>query len=164
MFNLLSILFILFLGVPQQPPPIAGTAMVLEASWCCLIFIHCWLSHCFTHDRHAYADEEQELGTTIMGVWRAVPPPLRPCHLPLSHSQRSCSLPTGMWMCIMEMDGGWLCHTVEQTDSSLNACLPAFISLADRTPPTNQLHSWKREQAQYLIQAQAWGCTPPKVY
>ncbi|KAI9514290.1 hypothetical protein NQZ68_034762 [Dissostichus eleginoides] len=30
----------------------------------------------------------------------------------------------------MEMDGGWLSLTVEQTDSSLNACLPASISLS----------------------------------
>lgn len=61
----------------------------------------------------------------------------------LGHSQRSCSLPSGMWMCIMEMDGGWLCHTVEQTDSSLNACLPASISLPPTAPPRN------RAQAQY---------------
>lgn len=62
------------------------------------------------------------------------------------HPPRSCSLPSGMWMCIMEMDGGWLCHAVEQTDSSLNACLPAFISLpltaaaaaAACPPPTPQ--------------------------
>ncbi|KAI4794151.1 hypothetical protein KUCAC02_032246, partial [Chaenocephalus aceratus] len=40
------------------------------------------------------------------------------------------SLPSGMWMCVMEMDGGWLCLTVEQTDSSLNACLPFSISLS----------------------------------
>ncbi|KAI4795453.1 hypothetical protein KUCAC02_031404, partial [Chaenocephalus aceratus] len=43
---------------------------------------------------------------------------------------RSCPLPSGMWMCVMEMDGGWLCLTVEQTDSSLNACLPFSISLS----------------------------------
>lgn len=54
---------------------------------------------------------------------------------PSGHSQRTCSLPSGMWMCIMEMDGGWLCHTVEQTDSSLNACLPASISLSPTAPP-----------------------------
>ena len=41
----------------------------------------------------------------------------------------------------MEMDGGWLCHAVEQTDSSLNACLPAFISLADRAPPNTHTHT-----------------------
>lgn len=34
----------------------------------------------------------------------------------------------------MEMDGGWLCHTVEQTDSSLNACLPGSISLRPTAP------------------------------
>lgn len=157
------------MGVAQQPPPIAGPAMVLGAYWSCLIFAHwCFLSHSFTHDWHAHVDEEQELGTTVMGVWQAVPPsspsPPHPCHLPLVRSRRSCSLPTGMWMCIMEMDGGWLCHAVEQTDSSLNACLPAFISLADRTPPRPPTHYWKRAQAQYSIQAPVWSYTPPKLH
>ena len=73
---------------------------------------------------------------SITGVWQTLPPsssaPIPP---PLGHSQRTCSLPSGMWMCIMEMDGGWLCHTVEQTDSSLNACLPASISLSPTAPP-----------------------------
>lgn len=59
------------------------------------------------------------------------------------HPQRSCPLPNGMWMCIMEMDGGWLCHTVEQTDSSLNACLPASISLPLTAPRnTAQAQYW----------------------
>lgn len=46
-----------------------------------------------------------------------------------------------MWMCVMEMDGGWLSLTVEQKDSSLNACLPASISLPLTAPPPNtQFH------------------------
>lgn len=75
---------------------------------------------------------------SITGVWQTLPPsssaPI-PASPSSGHSQRTCSLPSGMWMCIMEMDGGWLCHTVEQTDSSLNACLPASISLSPTAPP-----------------------------
>lgn len=90
-------------------------------------------------------------------VTRSLPPPLHPSCLPYTpllhsgHSRRSCPLPSGMWMCIMEMDGGWLCHTVEQTDSSLNACLPASISL----PPTAHRN---RAQAWYWP-AQVWAAT-----
>lgn len=84
---------------------------------------------------------------SITRVWQSLPPSssapiMPPLHPSSGHSQRSCPLPSGMWMCIMEMDGGWLCHTVEQTNSSLNACLPASISLPS-TAPRN------RAQAQY---------------
>ncbi|CAB1419061.1 unnamed protein product [Pleuronectes platessa] len=48
---------------------------------------------------------------------------------------KSCPLPSGMWMCVMEMDGGWRGHATEQTGSSLNACLPASISLPGRQAP-----------------------------
>lgn len=86
---------------------------------------------------------EQQRNRSLTVTPSSSAPITTPLHPSSGHSQRSCPLPSGMWMCIMEMDGGWLCRAVEQTDSSLNACLPASISLP-QTAPRNRAQAPRR--------------------
>lgn len=121
------------------------------------------LCYWFTHDWHVYAEEEQELGMTVMGVWQPVPPV---SSAPMPPPPRSLSeelFPAHWHVDVYNGDGWWLALPHRGTDGLLPKRLSASLHQSRwQSPPTP--HPWKRAQAQYLIEAQVCGCTLPKLY
>lgn len=85
------------------------------------------LCYWFTHDWHVYAEEEQELGMTVMGVWQPVPPV---SSAPMPPPPRSLSeelFPAHWHVDVYNGDGWWLALPHRGTDGLLPKRLSASL-------------------------------------